>query len=176
MALQSSQKNRFIQEMETASFIPGWDIPWIPDSKNSIPRYALDYSNSDYNPVLGFEDDLVDYLSQFKGYKHNIELRRFSFIVPTGSVFRKSYSSELFSVDKSIDNFRNFILEKKPELKKLKEYVFEEGGLVDPIRTIGDITGNKKEDVKAAYDWAKFLVIGGGAYLLFSKISGSNKK
>ncbi|MDZ4726558.1 MAG: hypothetical protein SH817_10390 [Leptospira sp.] len=176
MAILPQDQNRFIQTMAEPSFIPGWDVQWIPNSTNSFPRYAIDYSASGLDQPIGFSVEELNYLSKFKNLKLNPELKRISFQVKKETVFRKSLSSELLSTDPEINEFRDFILQRKTNLVKLKEYVFEEGGLVDPIRTIADITGNKKEDVKAALDWTKFLLIGGGAYLLFSKFTGSNKK
>ncbi|GBF49397.1 hypothetical protein LPTSP4_09100 [Leptospira ryugenii] len=176
MAILPQDQNRFIQTMPEASFIPGWDVPWEANSKNSVPRYAIDYSESGLTQPIGFSVEELSYLSKFKNLKLNPELKRISFQVKQGTVFKKSFTTNLFSTDPDINDFRDFILSKKSNLKNLKEYVFEEGGWVDPVRVIADVTGNKKEDVKAAIDWTKFLIIGGGIALIYSKLKGSSRK
>ncbi|TGM74576.1 hypothetical protein [Leptospira bouyouniensis] len=161
--------DRFLETMPTESLIPGWDVPWIPKSNNSVPRYALDYSLSGVTQPIGFDLDTFNYLSQFKGFKHNVELKRISFVVKKETVFRKSLASTLFSTDQDIQKFREVILAKHPSLIQLKEYVFEEGGLVDPIRTIADATGTKKEEVKDGLKYGTLAAVGFGLFLIFRK-------
>ncbi|MCG6144113.1 hypothetical protein [Leptospira bandrabouensis] len=161
--------NRFLETMPTESLIPGWDVPWIPNSTNSVPRYALDYSLSGVTQPIGFDIDTFNYLSQFKGFKHNAELKRLSFVVKKESVFRKTLGSTLFSTDQEIQKFRETILSKHASLNQLKEYVFEEGGLIDPIRTIADTTGKKKDEIKDGLKYGTYAAVGLGLFLLLRK-------
>lgn len=176
MAIQKQHENRFIQTMPTKSFLVGWDVPWIPNSTNSHPRYAIDYSNSGLDQPIGFDLESYNYLTAFSGFKLNAELRRISYSIPHKTVFRKSLSSELFSIDSDIDKFREFILMKKPELTNLKEYVFEEGGLVDPIRTTADLLEVEKEDVKKVIGYGKLALFGAIGYFIITKVLGDSKK
>ncbi len=162
--------SQFIPEQPTPNqWLPGWDVLYDPRETN-FPRYCIDYSVSDSKNVV-----IPKELENFNGFQHNTEKHRISFLVTKGTTFRKSYSNQLFTTDPKTKDFREILLDENSKLNKLKEYVFDPGGMVDPVRTIADITGAKKETVESFITLAKWTAIGGGAYYIYRKVNGKKK-
>lgn len=101
-----------------------WDTKYVPAGK---VRHAIDWSG--WSGTV----NLPDSLKLFFDYLYEAEKRRISFVVQNGTVYRKSFTLEIFSEDPQIQQFNDIWFKANQHIPNSKAsvrtYDFDTGGV-----------------------------------------------